>query len=117
MKKNANTKKEKRLRRRMRIRSKITGTEERPRLSVYKSNKYLSAQVIDDFHGKTIAFGTTKSLKGKNEMEKAGMLGKDIAAQVALKKIKNVVFDRGGYIYTGKIKAVAEGAREGGLSF
>lgn len=106
-----------RTRRQARIRAKVSGTPERPRLSVFKSNKYLSIQVIDDESGKTIVAGTTKGLKAKTEKEKAFELGKKIAEQALVKNIKQVVFDRGGYIYTGKVEALAQGAREGGLSF
>lgn len=95
-------------RRKLRIRSKIKGTSIRPRLSVFKSNKSLYAQVIDDEIGKTIVFE-----KGKNAKE----IGMKIAEKSLKKKIKKIVFDKGGYSYHGKIKAVAEGAREGGLEF
>lgn len=110
-------KREKRSRRHNRIRSKVSGKEDRPRLSIFKSNKYLSAQLIDDEAGKTLVALSTKTIKGKTQLEKANLLGKELAAKAIEKKIKKVVFDRGGYIYTGKVQAVAEGAREGGLSF
>ena len=110
-------KKAKRTRRQARIRSKVTGTEERPRLSVFKSNKYISAQIINDVIGVTIAAGSTEKIAGKTGVEKARALGKLLAEKAKAKKITKIVFDRGGYIYTGKISALAEGAREGGLLF
>lgn len=106
-----------RLRRRMRIRAKVAGTPERPRLSVFKSNKFIYAQLIDDMAGVTLASVSTKSVTNKTALESAYVIGKDIANKAIAKKIGVVVFDRGGYIYTGKIKAVADGAREGGLKF
>lgn len=92
----------------MRIRAKVKGTASRPRLSVYKSNKYLYAQLIDDEKAKTLV--SVKAVKAE-----AQKIGKEIAGLAAKKKIKEVVFDRGGYPYHGHVKAVAEGAREGGL--
>lgn len=115
--KNTQRKTESRLRRRIRIRAKVSGTSERPRLSVFKSNKFVSAQLIDDNAGKTLAFATTKNAKSKTPLEGAKEIGVEIAKLAKAAKIEKVVFDRGGYIYTGKIKAVAEGAREGGLIF
>lgn len=106
-----------RLRRRLRIRAKVFGTAERPRLSVFKSNRFVSAQIIDDASGKTLAQATTASTKSKTALEGARVIGVEIAKLAKTAKIEKVVFDRGGYIYTGKIKAVAEGAREGGLEF
>ena len=107
----------KRERRRGRIRSRVNGSAARPRLSVFKSNRYLSVQIIDDTAGKTIAAASTKSLKGKTPLEKASALGKSIAELARKQSVSKVVFDRGGYLYTGRIKAVADGAREGGLVF
>ncbi len=101
-------KKEKRDRRHKRIRSRIFGTKEIPRLSVYKSNTAVYAQLIDDENGKTLA--STFSNKAKDT-------GLEIAKKGLALKIKKVVFDRGGFIYIGKIKAIADGAREGGLKF
>jgi large subunit ribosomal protein L18 len=95
-------------RRRARIRSKISGTGEKPRLAVFKSNMYMYAQVIDDTVGKTLV-----AAKGKDARE----VGEKLAKAVQEKKITGVVFDRGGYIYQGKIKALAEAAREAGLKF
>jgi len=112
-----NIKVQKRIRRHKKIRAKIKGTKKIPRLSVFKSNRYISAQVIDDDIGNTIFSVTDKNIKGKTKTEKAKEAGKVIAKNVLDKKISKVVFDRGGYIYTGRIKAFAEGAREGGLKF
>ncbi len=105
-----------RLRRRMRIRAKVSGTTERPRLSVFKSNKFIYAQIIDDTTGTTLAAVSTEESKGK-PLAAAKEIGMMIAKKAIEKKVEKVVFDRGGYIYTGKIRAVAEGAREGGLTF
>lgn len=101
----------------MRIRAKVSGTAERPRLSVFKSNKFVYAQLIDDVAGVTLASASTKDAVGKTAFEGARDIGKAIAKKALGREINMVVFDRGGYIYTGKIKAVAEGAREGGLKF
>lgn len=102
------SKTEQRARRHARIRAKISGTEERPRLSVFKSNTALEAQLIDDSKGITLA-----STRGKD----AQKVGAEIAKAALAKKIEKVVFDRGGYIYTGKVKTLAEAAREAGLKF
>ena len=110
-----NAKKEKRERRHRRIRSKVKGTADMPRLSVFKSNKYMTAQLINDDSGTTLAYVSTKSIKGKGMLEKAKKAGAEIAVAAIAKKIQKVVFDRGGFIYTGRVKALAEGAREGGL--
>lgn len=106
-----------RIRRKLRIRAKISGTETRPRLAVFKSNQHVSAQLIDDSKGLTLVSAHTKTVKGKTLSEKAFAIGKDIATKAKAKKIETAVFDRGGFMYTGNIKAVAEGAREGGLVF
>lgn len=106
--------------RKLRVRAKIKGTLEKPRLSVYRSNKYIYAQIIDDIKGKTIVGVSQKnlSLKDKSKrVEKSKELGVLIAKKALVKKIKEVVFDRGSYKYHGRVKAVAEGAREGGLKF
>ncbi|RCK77490.1 MAG: LSU ribosomal protein L18p (L5e) [Ignavibacteriae bacterium] len=106
------------------IRKKIFGTPERPRLSVYRSLKHIYAQIIDDTKGHTLAFASTKSkdlkdeLSGvKSKIEKAKIVGKHLAELALKKNITKVVFDRSGYRYHGKVKAIAEGAREGGLQF
>lgn len=101
-------KKEQRDRRRKRIRAKIFGTGEKPRLSVFRSNKYITAQLIDDIKGNTLA-----SAMGHD----AKMVGIDLATKAKAKKIIKAVFDRGGYIYTGKVATLAESAREAGLKF
>lgn len=117
MKNKEQTKSLKRVRRHAKIRSKVSGTKERPRLSVFKSNRYLYAQIIDDSSGKTIVSVNNKDTSGKKTQKSdAKELGKAIALKALEKKVKDVVFDRGGYIYTGQIKLLAEGAREGGLS-
>ncbi|MDO8340413.1 MAG: 50S ribosomal protein L18 [Candidatus Woesebacteria bacterium] len=109
-------------RRKFRVRSKINGTRIRPRLSVFRSNKFVSAQIIDDEKGLTIVSMSDKSLGklgklGKDGIGRAKELGKLLAEKAKTKKIKKIVFDKGGYKYHGKIKAVADGAREGGLEF
>lgn len=104
-------------RRRKRIRAKVSGTAERPRISVFKSNRAIDLQLIDDEAGKTLASATTRTAKGKTLVEKAMAAGKELAGKAAEKKISQAVFDRGGYIYTGVVKAAADGAREGGLTF
>ena len=108
---------------RRRIRSTIRGTAERPRLCVFKSNKHMYAQLIDDRAAVTLAAISTESadlekeLKDKSGMEKAEIVGKQIAKMASDKGIDKAVFDRSGYKYHGKIKALADGAREGGLDF
>jgi large subunit ribosomal protein L18 len=115
--KQAQKKLARRTRRHVRIRAKVSGDATRPRLAVYKSNRFMSVQVINDDLGTTIAAGSTKTLKGSTELEKASLLGKEIAKLAKAKGVEKVVFDRGGYIYTGKVRALADGAREGGLDF
>lgn len=105
-------KQEKRYRRHKKVRAKIFGTAKVPRLSVFKSNQYIYAQLIDDEKGKTLA-----SAKGKLNLKQAKKIGELIAKKAQEKKIKKVVFDRGGYEYHGRVKALAEGAREKGLNF
>lgn len=107
-----------RLKRHVRIRAKISGTAERPRLSVYRSNTNMTAQIIDDVAGVTLVSASTleKDFGGKGgNKEAARKLGKIIAERALEKGIKTVVFDRGGYIYHGRVSELAEGAREGGL--
>ena len=108
---------EKRITRHKRIRSKVAGTTERPRLAVFKSNTNLSAQIIDDSKGATLAHAWTKNQKGKTLKERAAQAGKEIAEKALAKNIKAVVFDRGGFIYTGNLKIFADSAREAGLEF
>jgi large subunit ribosomal protein L18 len=106
-----------------RIRKKVAGTADRPRLCVHFSGKHVYAQVVDDDAGKTLiaAATTEKAVLGKNKAmanrASAEMVGKIIAERAKGKKIDNVVFDRGGFIYHGKVKALADAAREGGLKF
>ena len=96
----------------------MRGTAIAPRLAVFRSNRFVYAQLIDDDKGVTlICASTTKDKTKSSLLEKAKKMGLDIAANAKKKLITKVVFDRGGYIYTGKIRAVAEGAREGGLQF
>lgn len=110
----------KKIKRKLRIRSKIRGTENRPRLSVYRSNRFIYAQVINDDRKETLASVSEKELMEKSKMKalgKAKALGVLIAQKCKDKKISKVVFDKGSYLYHGKIKALADGAREGGLKF
>jgi len=106
-----------------RIRKKVTGTADRPRLSVHFSGKHIYAQVIDDDAGKTVVAASTRESKllGKNKLSanrtNAEAVGKAIAERLLAKKTDAVVFDRGGYIYHGKVKALADAAREGGIKF
>ena len=111
-----NQKTEKRMRRHRRIRAKVSGTAIRPRLSVFRSNRAIFAQLIDDENAVTLAASSSLSLKG-GSAEKAKTVGKTIAEKAKEKKIDKAVFDRGGYLYAGSIKALADGAREGGLQF
>ncbi|MBV71567.1 MAG: 50S ribosomal protein L18 [Myxococcales bacterium] len=118
-----NKKEASRQRRKRSIRQRIRGTEQRPRLSVFRSNKHIYAQVIDDVSGKTIASASSQSatireqLDGKKKTEVAELVGQTIATMCKDKEIGAVVFDRNGFIYHGRVKAVAEGARSGGLTF
>ncbi|WP_343034632.1 50S ribosomal protein L18 [Lentilactobacillus kribbianus] len=107
-----------RQRRHNRVRNKISGTAERPRLNVYRSNKNIYAQVIDDVAGVTLVSASTlDSAISGTKTEQAVSVGKLVAERAAAKNIKNVVFDRGGYIYHGRVQALAESARENGLEF
>lgn len=104
----SNVKNQKRIRNHKKIRTQVAGTSERPRLAIFKSNTAIYAQVIDDEAGKTLA-----SAKGTDPKK----VGSEVAKASIAKKIETVVFDRGGYIYTGKIKTLADSAREAGLKF
>ena len=109
-----------RLKRHLRVRAKISGTAERPRLNVFRSAKHIYAQLIDDVAGVTLVSASTmdKDFDGYGgNKEAAREVGKMIAQKAAEKGITNVVFDRGGYIFHGRVKELAEGAREGGLKF
>lgn len=99
-----------------RVRRKVSGTTSRPRLNVFRSNKNIYAQVIDDTAGHTLAAASSKEAKG-TKSEQAKAVGQLIAEKAKAAGITQVVFDRGGYLYHGRVKAVADGAREGGLDF
>ena len=113
------TKPAQRLRRRRRVRAKVRGTAERPRLSVFRSNRGVSAQLIDDTAGRTLAHvaWTESDLKSLPRMDQARRAGETLAERAKAAGIETAVFDRGGYQYHGRVKALAEGAREGGLAF
>ena len=110
-------KKQKIERRHKKIRAKASGTAEIPRLSVYRSNKYIYVKLIDDVLKNTLIFLSSAKVKGKTFVDRSRETGKQIAKAAEAKKISKVVFDRGGFRYAGRIKALAEGAREGGLKF
>ena len=113
------TKPQARARRHRRIRGKIFGTAARPRLVVFRSNKGISAQLVDDDSGKTLAGASWVGLKSfsGNKTDQATEVGKTLAAAAKEAGVETCVFDRGGYLYHGRVKALAEGAREGGLKF
>ena len=108
-----------RKRRHARVRNKISGTPSCPRLCVYRSNKNIEAQIIDDVNGVTLVSSSSMSLKLENgsNIEAAAAVGKDIAEKALANKLETIVFDRSGYIYHGRVKALAEAAREAGLKF
>ena len=106
-----------RLARKRRIRAKISGTSDRPRMSVFRSLQYISVQLIDDTTGKTLVASSTKELKAKPNTEGAKKLGEAIAKKAKEKKITSVVFDRNSYKYHGRMKELADAARESGLTF
>jgi large subunit ribosomal protein L18 len=114
------TKREARARRQRRIRGKVAGTAERPRLAVFRSNRGIFAQLVDDEAGRTLAaaswLGLAKSFKG-SKTEQAAEVGKALAKAAKAAGVETCVFDRGGYLYHGRVKALADGAREGGLTF
>jgi large subunit ribosomal protein L18 len=113
------TKREARLRRHRRVRAKVSGTAERPRLVVFRSNRGIFAQLVDDESGRTLASASWTGLgdaKG-SKTEQATEVGKALAAAAKKEGIERAVFDRGGYLFHGRVKALAEGAREGGLQF
>ena len=114
-----NKKTSRRNRIKMGVRNKVSGTSQRPRLSVYKSNKGIYAQLIDDAAGSTLAHASSRELGDYTNatVEIAGNVGKKLAERASANGISSVVFDRNGYIYHGKVKALADGAREGGLKF
>jgi len=112
-----------RLRRHRRVRAKLAGTSERPRLNVYRSLMHIYAQVIDDSRGETLVSASTvdqelrAKMAGKKKAEQAKLVGQMVAERAKAKGVTQVVFDRGGYKYHGRVKAVADGAREAGLEF
>ena len=106
-----------RKRRHRKVRAKVKGSKKRLRLSVFKGNKHIYVQLIDDFVGRTLVEADDLKLKDLNKVDTANEVGKLIAKKALAKKIKFVVFDRGGYKYSGRVKAIADGARKGGLIF
>ncbi len=116
------TKRERRLKIKQRIRKRISGTNERPRMTVFRSNKQIYVQLVNDLTGETVVSASSKNKevadqKSINKSEQAKLVGKLVAERSLAKGINNVVFDRNGYIYHGRIKVLAESAREGGLKF
>ncbi|AHI54143.1 50S ribosomal protein L18 [Spiroplasma sabaudiense Ar-1343] len=113
------TKAEARKRRHFRVRKKVSGTQTKPRLNVFKSNTNFYAQIIDDVAGVTLVSSSSlkMDLKNKNNIEAAKAVGKDLAEKAKSKKITEVVFDRGGYLFHGKVKAFADSAKENGMKF
>ncbi|OGE10669.1 50S ribosomal protein L18 [Candidatus Curtissbacteria bacterium RIFCSPLOWO2_01_FULL_42_26] len=110
-------KRERKKTRHYKIRQKVSGNGQKPRLTVFKSNKYVWAQLIDDEKGTTLASASDKKIKSGTKVEKAREAGNILAKKAMKKKVKKIVFDRAGYKYHGRVKALAEGAREGGLVF
>ena len=106
-----------RIRRHKKIRRKIIGDTKRPRLAVYKSNKHICAQIIDDSKGRTLVFESDIKIDKTEKTVKAYEVGKNLARKALKNKITSVVFDRGGFLYHGRIESLARGAREGGLKF
>jgi large subunit ribosomal protein L18 len=112
------TKRQARMRRHRRVRGKVAGTAERPRLVVFRSNRGISAQLVDDQAGRTLAAASWKAAAASgSKTEQANAVGKALADAAKKAGIDTCVFDRGGYLYHGRVKALAEGAREGGLQF
>lgn len=119
IKKSASVKEVSRTKKKLRIRRKITGSAEKPRLSIFRSARHMYAQIIDDSKGVTLVSASTldvDGLKGSNKTSATG-IGKEIAKRALAKNIKEVVFDRNGYLFHGRIKSLADGAREAGLKF
>ena len=118
-----NPRRQARLKRKQRIRKKLSGTSERPRLSVFRSARHIYAQVIDDSRGQTLAAASSlektvrESSESKNKLSAANTVGKMIGQRALEKGVKKIVFDRNGFLYHGRIKAVSNGAREAGLKF
>ena len=113
------SKNDERIRRHIRVRTKICGTPERPRLNVFRSNSHIHCQIIDDVNGTTLVACSSVDLKLENggNIEAAKTVGTELAKRALAKNITNVVFDRGGYVYHGRVQALAEAAREAGLKF
>lgn len=113
------SKNDERKRRHLRVRKKISGTPECPRLNVFRSNAHIHAQIIDDVNGCTLAAASSVEMKIANggNLEAAAAVGAEVAKRAVEKNITKVVFDRGGYVYHGRVKALAEAAREAGLKF
>jgi large subunit ribosomal protein L18 len=115
------SKTDRRQRLRFRIRKTVSGTAQRPRLAVFRSNKEIYAQIIDDVNGKTITAASTRDkdidASKINKTEAAKLVGKSVAEKAIKAGVESITFDRGGYIYHGRVKSLAEGAREGGLKF
>jgi large subunit ribosomal protein L18 len=107
-----------RTRRHRRVRKKVIGTPERPRLAVFRSNRHIYAQVIDDVAGRTLASASSVAItKGDDPVAKAKQVGAELASRAKQAGVSTVAFDRGGFMYHGRVKALADGAREGGLEF
>ena len=111
------TKIERRRKIKTRIRGKISGTAQRPRMTVFRSNKQIYVQLIDDIAGKTLAAASSRNIEGGNKKEQAAQVGAEIAKKAQEAGITTVVFDRNGYLYHGRIKELADAARNGGLKF
>lgn len=111
------TKEQSRKRRQVRVRAKVSGTAERPRLAIFRSNTSIYAQLVDDTTSTTLVSSSDHAIKKGTKTEKATEVGKDIAKKAQEQKIENIVFDRAGYKYHGRVKAIAEAAREAGLKF
>lgn len=107
----------KRVVRHNRLRAKVSGTSERPRLAIFRSNRFIYAQLIDDTIGKTLASSDSRKMSGKTLTEKSVEVGNDIAKKAKALKVEKIVFDRGGFRYQGTIAALADAARNGGLVF
>ncbi len=111
------TKPARRLKRRRRVRAKVVGTAERPRISVFRSNRGISVQLVDDLRGQTLAAVQWTEFRGAKKMDQAAQVGRALAERAKSAGVERAVFDRGGYRYHGRVKALAEAAREGGLAF
>ena len=119
IKKHAAAKEVSRMKKKLRIRRKVVGTAERPRLCVFRSTRHIYAQLIDDANGVTLASASTLDVDGVENANRdtATAIGKELGKRAVVKNIKEVVFDRNGYLYHGRVKALADGAREAGLKF